>query len=81
MKHENKRNPLSNLALISQLGFSMIVPIIGCFLLGNYLDAKFSTGNIFLLIFTILGVLAAFRNLFIIGMKSGTDRKDDTNKK
>ena len=76
-----QRNPLGNLALISQLGFSMIVPIIGCFLFGNYLDTRFSTGNIFLLIFTILGVLAAFRNLFIIGMKSGTDRKDDTNKK
>lgn len=81
MKHAQKRNPLENLALISQLGITMIVPIIGCFLLGNYLDTKFSTGNIFLLIFTILGVLAAFRNLFMIGMKSGTDRKDDTNKK
>ncbi|MPW27010.1 F0F1 ATP synthase subunit [Alkalibaculum sp. M08DMB] len=76
----NKKNPLQNLVLISQLGFSMIVPIMGCFLLGRFLDVKFDTGNLFLIVFTILGIMAAFRNLFVIGMKSGTNRRDDTNK-
>lgn len=77
----NKKNPLVNLVLITQVGLSMIVPIIGCFLLGNYLDSKLSTGNIFLLVFTILGVLAAFRNLFVIGLKSSNERRNDSNRK
>lgn len=81
MNDKNKKNPLMNLALITQLGLSMLVPIIACFLLGHYIDKKFSTGNIFLFIFTIMGVMAAFRNLFVIGMKSSTHKRDDKNKK
>lgn len=77
----NERYPLQNLALLSQIGLSMFIPIIGCFFLGKYLDTVFSTGNILLLVFTILGVLTAFRNLFVIGMKSGANRKDDTYKR
>ncbi|HCX65052.1 MAG TPA: F0F1 ATP synthase subunit [Eubacteriaceae bacterium] len=74
----NKNSPWVNLALITQLGISMIVPIIGCFLLGRFLDEKFGTGNLFLIVFTAMGVMAAFRNLFVIGMK-GT-KKDNGDK-
>ncbi|RBP65986.1 putative F0F1-ATPase subunit (Ca2+/Mg2+ transporter) [Alkalibaculum bacchi] len=77
----NKKHPLANLALLTHIGISMFVPIIGCFFLGKYLDTVFSTGNILLLIFTILGVLTAFRNLFAIGLESGPKRKDDTYKR
>ncbi|MFZ7133023.1 MAG: AtpZ/AtpI family protein [Eubacteriales bacterium] len=80
MKNSNKKNPLYNLVLITQLGLSMIIPIIGCFLIGHYLDEKFNTGNILLFIFTILGVMAAFRNLFVIGIKSSTHKRNDKNK-
>lgn len=69
-------SPLRNLAILSQLGLSMMVPIIGGVLLGNYLDEKFSKGNIFLILFTIIGALAAFRNLFVIGMKSAKNKGD-----
>lgn len=77
----NKKHPLANLALLTHIGISMFVPIFGCFFLGRYLDRVFSTGNILLLIFTILGVLTAFRNLFMIGTESGAKRKDDTYKR
>lgn len=78
----NNKNPYTNFVLITQIGISMITPIIGCFLIGHYIDTKFSTGNIFLFIFTVLGVLAAFRNLFVIGLKSSNQKRDDdTDKK
>jgi len=45
-----------NLFYISQIGISMVVPIFAGVYIGNYLDDKFSTGGILLLVFIILGV-------------------------
>ncbi|NLK21825.1 MAG: AtpZ/AtpI family protein [Epulopiscium sp.] len=73
------RDFLAALSLISQIGMVMALPIIGCIILGNYLDIKFNTGIFFLIVFTILGVGAAFRNLFVITSKvhkNGKNRKD-----
>ena len=77
----NKDNPWVNLALLSQIGISMFIPIAGCFFLGRYLDARFETQPMWLLIFTMIGVLAAFRNLFVLGTRAAQnkskDKKDD----
>jgi len=66
---------LKSLSLVSQLGLMMAVPIFLCMLLGIFLDNVFGTKVVFLIIFTILGVLSAFRNLFVFGLKMG--KKDD----
>lgn len=71
-------NVLKSLSLISQVGFLMAIPIIGCMLLGNFLDRILNTGAIFLIVFTILGVLSAFRNLYVIAMKGSKHRKKDS---
>lgn len=74
-----KTNFLAAFSLLSQIGMMMVLPIIFCILLGNYLDSKLNTGIIFLIIFTLLGVGAAFRNLFVLSskcFKSGNKRKD-----
>ncbi|MCT4597578.1 MAG: AtpZ/AtpI family protein [Vallitalea sp.] len=71
-------NVLKSLSLISQVGFLMAIPIIGCILFGNFLDGIFDTGAIFLIVFTILGVLSAFRNLYVIAMKGSNRRKKDS---
>lgn len=60
---------LRALSLISQIGIVMALPIIGCIILGNFLDVKFGTGILFLIIFSVLGVGAAFRNLFVLTSK------------
>lgn len=51
------------LALITQLGIGMIVPVMLCFFIGRWLDRFLNTG-FFMIIFLILGVLAAYRNLY-----------------
>ncbi len=53
-----------NLSLISQLGVTMITPILICTFIGIFVDEKIGTSPIFTLIFILLGVGAAFRNLF-----------------
>ena len=54
------------LALISQLGLMMVIPIFLCLFIGIWLDKKIGTNGLFVIIFLIIGVLAAFRNLFVI---------------
>ena len=60
---------LKSLSLISQVGLLMAIPVIGCILLGHYLDQLLGTNILFLIIFTILGTMAAFRNLFMLAKK------------
>ena len=67
---------LSNLALLSQIGFSMVVPIIGCVWVANFLMKKFNLGVWVLFLFIILGVFSAFANLFKI-TKFSTKTKED----
>ncbi|WP_425446175.1 AtpZ/AtpI family protein [Dethiothermospora halolimnae] len=66
MKKEDKSKILRNLSLITQIGISMIVPILIGIIFGNFLDNKLGTEVIFLIIFLILGVAASFLNLFKI---------------
>ena len=73
---KNYYKSLSNLALLSQIGFSMIVPIIGCVWIGNFLMNKFELGSWVLFLFIILGVFSAFANLFKI-TKFSTKTKED----
>ncbi|MTI46870.1 AtpZ/AtpI family protein [Sporosalibacterium faouarense] len=75
MKDSNKSNILKNLALVSQIGISMIVPILGGIFLGNFLDKKFGTGVIFLIILSIIGIMASFLNLFKMTTKDINKRK------
>ncbi len=55
-----------SLLLVSQLGISMVTPILLCVILGAFLDNKLNTGPWLTIIFILLGVGGAFRNLFYI---------------
>lgn len=67
---------LQNLALISQVGIMMLVPIIGGVLLGAFLDRLAKTNGIFLIIFVLLGVGASFRNLYVLSIQKGKEYDD-----
>ena len=60
----SKNKVFQTLSLISQLGISMIAPILLCTLLGVYLDKKFSWSVTIQLI--ILGILAGVRNVYAL---------------
>lgn len=68
-KKREKGHPLENLALISQIGITMITPIIMGLYLGKLIDNKFNTQPIFLFVFIIMGVIAGFMNIFKIATK------------
>ena len=52
------------LSLLTQLGIGMLVPIFLCLFIGRWLDRLLGTGFL-VIIFLILGILAAYRNLYV----------------
>ncbi|TDX59165.1 AtpZ/AtpI family protein [Orenia marismortui] len=66
---------LKALSLLSQIGISIIVPIIFGVWFGNKLDQWLGTNIIFLAIFTILGVLTGFRSAYRLVLAGQEDRK------
>ena len=67
------------LSLISQLGITMMTPILICTFIGVYIDEKTSKAPVFTIIFILLGTGGAFRNLFYHTSKQ--INKDQKNKK
>lgn len=64
MKNKKNKNPLGNLALITQVGLSIITPILLGVYLGMFIDKKVGTEGAFAIIFIILGAIAGFMNIF-----------------
>ena len=64
MNKKNNKNMYKNLALITQVGLSIVTPILLGVYLGDLLDKKLNTNGIFTLILILLGAGAGFLNLF-----------------
>ncbi|MBW4827928.1 MAG: AtpZ/AtpI family protein [Clostridiaceae bacterium] len=87
---KNKKTIGEGIALITQIGLSIITPILLGVYLGNIIDEKLNTEMVFTIVFIIFGALAGFMNLFKFGNRktrkgseiSASRRKDkDDNKK
>lgn len=73
------RSVYQSLAVITQFGIYMLVPIFLCSFAGWYLDKKLDTAFWFVLLFFV-GALAGFRNIFILAKKiyEGDSKKDES---
>lgn len=56
---------IKGIALITQLGISMMAPIALTGVIGYYLNEKFNTEFWFILLI-LLGIMAGFRNVYIL---------------
>lgn len=65
---KNRKGVYTTLALISQLGISMLVPVFLCTFIGVKLDEKFGTS--FTIPLIILGILAGARNVYVLVQKT-----------
>ena len=68
------KNVYQSLALITQFGINMLVPVFLCSYAGIWLDEKFGTSFWMILLFFV-GALAGFRNIYIMA-KRVYDSKD-----
>lgn len=58
------------MAQVSSLGFAIALAIVIGLALGYWLDRLLGTSPWLTLVFLVLGIVAGFRNLYVIGKKS-----------
>lgn len=72
-----KKEVFRSLALITQLGIHVMVPIFMCLFIGYFIDKKFGTSTI--LVFLIVGMLAGGRNAYMLA--KGVINENERDKK
>ena len=70
-----ERKVYLQMAYASSIGIALVLAIFGCLFLGNYLDRLFGTGHKFTFILLLLGIVAGFRNIYVIAKKYFPDEK------
>ena len=74
--NKNTNEIVRSLAMVTQLGVSMLAPVIMCAFIGNWLDNRFGWSVTAILL--ILGIAAGARNTWILvsaGIKPGSPKK------
>lgn len=69
-----------SLALITQFGINMLVPIFLCSFLGIWLDERLGTSYWMIILFFV-GALAGFRNIYIMASRVYKDKDKNKNEK
>ena len=58
------RRVWKGLASFLQLSYLILIPVVLCTLLGKWLESKWDTGGILIVIFILLGIAGGLRNLY-----------------
>jgi len=74
MDKETKKTAIQ-MAYASSVGIAMVIMIFGGLYLGIYLDRKFGTGYKFTVILLLVGIVAGFRNLYVLIKKISRNEK------
>ena len=75
---ENKSNLLRTLGVVSSMGISFVLAIVIGVFIGLQLDKWLGTAPWFFFIFLLFGIVAGFRNLYIITKR--VIKKDENSK-
>ena len=77
MKKNKHGEIIRSLAMVTQLGLSVLAPVFLCVAFGIFLDRQFGLSTVFL--FLILGILAGGRNAYRLAkqVSSTEEKKDD----
>lgn len=65
----NREKPYKYLAMISQIGISVLVPVGIMIFIGKVLVFYFHTGNLLVIILAVLGIMAGLRNMYVIPLR------------
>ena len=74
MDKETKQSAIQ-MAYASSVGIAMVLAIFGCLFLGTWLDRKLGTAPYFTLLFLLIGIVAGFRNLYVLIRKYFRDEQ------
>lgn len=76
---EDRQRLIRSLGFLSSLGISMVAATIIGLAMGYYLDKWLETSPWFTLIFLLLGIIAGFRNLYILTQRELRRQKNTNN--
>ena len=65
MDNDTKKTAIQ-MAYASSIGIAMVLLIFGGLYFGVYLDRKFETGYIFTIMLLVAGIIAGFRNIYVL---------------
>ncbi len=65
MDNDTKKTAIQ-MAYASSIGIAMVILIFGGLYFGVYLDRKFETGYIFTVLLLLAGIIAGFRNIYVL---------------
>jgi len=74
MDKDTKKTAIQ-MAYASSVGIAMVIMIFGGLYLGIYLDRKFGTGYKFTIVLLLVGIIAGFRNLYVLIKKISRNEK------
>ncbi len=74
MDKETKKSAIQ-MAYASSIGIAMVLAVFGCLFLGTWLDRKLGTGPYFTLLFLLIGIIAGFRNMYVLIRKYFRDEQ------
>ena len=66
---------MKNLVLVTQVGISLVTPILLGAILGIYIDKYLTTRWLFSLIFIVLGIISGFYNTYRLIMSLNTRKE------
>lgn len=76
-----KKNILEEIALISEIGFLIVISTLAGLFFGFFLDNKFKTKAIFTIIFLLFGIIGGLLGAYRIIMQEGKIGGDKENNK
>ncbi|HOK06877.1 MAG TPA: AtpZ/AtpI family protein [Syntrophales bacterium] len=74
MDKESKK-AMTQMAYASSIGIAMVLAIFGGLYLGYWVDKHYGTTPFFTFLFLLMGVVAGFRNLYVLIKKYFKDEK------
>jgi ATP synthase protein I len=78
---KDKKKFYKSLSVLSSIGISVVLAIVIGVLIGRWLDGLFGTAPWFFFIFLFIGIVAGFRNIFIIVSREvGKDKSGEDNR-
>jgi F0F1-type ATP synthase assembly protein I len=79
--NDNNKSLLKTLGMVSSMGISIVIAIAIGVLIGIKLDKWLNTGPWFFFIFMFFGIIAGFRNIYIIAGKEIHKDEDGKDKR
>lgn len=75
VRRGQEKSPLVQMAYASSVGIALVLVIFASLYFGYWLDSKYGTTPFFSLLFLVLAIAGAFRNLYVYIKRNFRDEK------